>query len=146
MASAEATKKTQQIADAALDRNAADLVAFDVSELTSYADVMFIATGRSDRQVRAIAESIDERLHREGERALGVEGIDSGRWVLLDCDDVIVHVFDEDTRSAYALERLWSDAPRVTLDVPAEAQLEEPVPVPDAPHSPSEARPKAASE
>ena len=114
--------KARLIADAALDRNARDLVAFEISGLTSYADVMLIATGNSDRQVRAISDSIDERLRKEDERPLGVEGAEGGRWVLLDCDDVVVHVFDSDARAAYALERLWSDAKQLDLAIPEDAQ------------------------
>ncbi len=74
-----------------------------------------IATGRSDRQVRAIADAIDEALRAAGEKPLGTEGTEEGRWVLMDCDDVIVHVFLREVRQHYDLERLWSDAPRITF-------------------------------
>jgi len=120
----KALEKARVIADAALDRNARELLAFDIAELTSYADVLFVATGGSDRQVRAIADSIDERLRARGEAPLGIEGAESGRWILLDCDDVVVHVFDPETRATYALERLWSDAPRLDLQVPEDAQYD----------------------
>ena len=88
----------------------------DIHEVTSFADFFVILSGRSDRQVRAIGESIVDALRENGDTPLGVEGLDEGRWVLIDCDDVIVHVFESEIRDLYALERLWSDAPSVDLN------------------------------
>ena len=111
------------IAAAALDRKAYDVVVLDVQGILSYADYLVICSGRSDRQVRAIAEGVGRHLRDAGVRALGSEGQRSGRWVLMDFDDVIVHVFHEETRGFYGLERLWFDAPHLdpktgeTLDV-----------------------------
>ncbi|MCL4685054.1 ribosome silencing factor [Myxococcota bacterium] len=110
MTSAE---KMRIAVEAALDVKAEDLLALDVSELSSFADVFVICTGRSDRQVRAIAEAIEQAAKRAGQPPLGVEGLQEGRWVLLDLDDVIVHVFDPEARAHYDIERLWSDAPRL---------------------------------
>jgi ribosome-associated protein len=109
-------EKAQLIADAALDRKAERPVALDVREQSSFADTFLIVSGRSDRQVRAIAEGISQALKRCGDPPLGVEGLEEGRWVLMDCNDVIVHVFDPETRETYDLERLWSDAPELPLD------------------------------
>ena len=81
------------------------------------ADVFLIASGRSDRQVRSIADAVAEAGARAGEKPLGLEGYDEGRWVLIDWADVIVHVFQEEVRGHYDLERLWSDAPHIELDI-----------------------------
>jgi len=107
--------KAKIAAEAALDRKASDPLAIDVHELVSFADVFVILTGRSDRQVRAIADAVAKALSLRGEKPLGVEGLAEGRWVLIDLSDVIVHVFQEDVRSHYDLERLWSDAPKLDL-------------------------------
>src|SRR5262245_31476722 len=106
---------TRIAVDAALDVKAEDVVALDVREISSFADVFVIATGRSDRQVRAIADSIEKAAKEAGTPPLGIEGYAEGRWVLIDLDDVIVHVFQPDARLHYDIERLWSDAPRLAL-------------------------------
>jgi ribosome-associated protein len=107
--------KIEAIVAAALDRKAEDIVALDVRQLTSYTDAFVIATASSDRRARAITDSITATARERGDSALGVEGYDEGRWVLIDLGDVIVHVFQEEVRDIYDLERLWSDAP--VLDV-----------------------------
>lgn len=115
--------KARIAAQAALDKVADDLVALDVSGIVSFADVFLIVTGRSDRQVRAIADGIDEAVSRSGEKPLGTEGYEEGRWVLMDLNDVIVHIFQKDVRAQYDLERLWSDA--TALDLQLEDQTGE---------------------
>ena len=112
---AERLARANQVAEAALDKKAQDLVALDVSELTSYADTLLIATGTSDRHARSIADAIREAATARGEQVLGVEGYEEARWVLIDLGDVIVHVFLAEVRSAYDLERLWSDAQSLAL-------------------------------
>jgi len=114
---AERLARANWVAEAALDKKAVDLVALDVSELTSYADTLVLATGTSDRHTRSIADAIREAASARGEKPLGVEGYDEGRWVLIDLGDVVVHVFQADVRATYDLERLWSDAG--TLDLAA---------------------------
>ncbi len=109
--------KARWIVEAALERKAERPIALDMRTLTSYADSFVILTGRSDRQVRSIAEAIVEALKAHGEPPLGVEGLDDGNWVLIDCNDAIVHVFDPETRDQYDLERLWRDAPRLDLEI-----------------------------
>ena len=109
------------IAEAALDKKAEHLVALDVRDVTSYADTFILATGNSDRHARSIADAIREAVAAHGEKPLGVEGYDEGRWVLIDLGDVIVHVFRSDVREEYDLERLWSDAPPIPLDGTAAA-------------------------
>ena len=103
------------LAAAAYERQAEDVIALDVRALTSLADTFLIASGRSRQQVRAIADAVLEAARRDGIRALGAEGLDEGVWALLDLGSVIFHVFHDDTRSHYDLERLWADAPQ--LDV-----------------------------
>ena len=110
-----AAEKTRLVVDAALAVKAEDVVALDVKELASFADVFVVATGRSDRQVRAVADSIEKAMREVGEPVLGVEGYPEGRWVLIDLADVIVHVFQPEPRAHYDIERLWSDAPQLAL-------------------------------
>ena len=98
---------------AALGRKAFDLVILDVRDLTSIADAFIICSGRSNRQVAAIAESIQVELKKHGIRPLSVEGKKEGHWVLLDYGHVIMHVFYELVRSFYDLEGLWIDAKRI---------------------------------
>ena len=112
---AERIARANRVAEAALDRKAVDLVALDVSGLTSYADTFIIATATSDRHARAIADAIREAEAVIGAKPLGVEGYDEARWVLIDLGDVIVHVFLAEVRDAYDLERLWSDAQPIAL-------------------------------
>ena len=107
------------VARAAYAMKAERLVALDVRALTSYADTFVLMTGGSDRHVRAIADSIIDAVKARGEKPLGVEGHDEGRWVLIDLGDVIAHVFQSDVRDEYDLERLWSDAPPLEIADPA---------------------------
>lgn len=112
------------IASAALDKKAQDVEILDVRGKVDYADFVVIASGRSDRQVGAIARGIEESLkHEHGERCHGVEGLTQGQWVLMDFGDVIVHVFHQDTRGYYDLEALWMDAARV--EVPEAGERED---------------------
>lgn len=112
----ERLTRATRVVEAALERKAEDVVVLDVRELTSFADTFVLATGRSDRQVRAIADSVREAFEAAGGRVLGVEGLEEARWVLLDLGDVIVHVFQPDVRRYYDLDRLWSDAPHIDLE------------------------------
>ncbi len=108
-------QKAKIIVEAALDKKAEDVLALDVRELVSFADTFVIATGSSDRHVRSIVDGIEEALRAHGEKPLGIEGEDEGHWVLIDCDDAIVHVFLRDVRQHYDLERLWGEAPKLTF-------------------------------
>jgi len=118
---AERLARANRVAEAALDRKAIDLVALDVSALTSYADTLVIATATSDRHARAIADAIRQAESAAGGKPLGVEGYDEARWVLIDLGDVIVHVFLAEVREVYDLERLWSDAQSLALSAAATA-------------------------
>lgn len=118
MTESNPVRKATHVVEAALERKAERPIVLDMRELTAYADTFVILTGRSDRQVRSIADAVVHTLKEIGEQPLGVEGLDDGNWVLIDCNDAIVHVFDPETRERYDLERLWRDAPR--LDLPIE--------------------------
>ena len=89
------------------DMKANDIVQIDVRHLTTITDAMIVASGRSDRHVRAIADALVERCKEAGIRPLGVEGTESGEWVLIDLADAIVHVMLPRTRSFYEIEKLW---------------------------------------
>ena len=115
----ERIARATRVARAAFEMKAERLVALDVRALTSYADTFVLMTGGSDRHVRAIADSIIDAVKARGEKPLGVEGHDEGRWVLIDLGDVIAHVFQSDVRDEYDLERLWSDAPPLEIADPA---------------------------
>jgi ribosome-associated protein len=116
---AAAIDKARLIVEAALDLKAENVVALDISELSSIADVFVIVSGRSDRHVRAVSDGILASLRGIGEEPLGVEGQAEGRWVLIDADDAVIHVFDPEAREEYDLERLWSDADTIDLALPA---------------------------
>ena len=113
-------EKAHIVAEASLERAAEEVVALDVRKAVSFTDVFVICTGRSDRQVRSITDAIEEAVVKRGERPLGIEGYDEGRWVLMDFADVIVHVFQQEVRRHYDLERLWSDAPKLDLCIEQE--------------------------
>jgi ribosome-associated protein len=99
-------------AELALDRKALDVVALDLRGISSATDFFLLATGNSDIQVKAIAEHVLEGMKGEGARPLHVEGLDRGRWVLMDYVDMVVHVFHPSAREFYQLEHLWGDAPQ----------------------------------
>lgn len=94
------------------DKKALDVVIMDLSGLTDIADHFVIAGGTSERHVRTIADGIREGMKQEGARPLAVEGYDEGRWVILDYQSVIVHIFIEPLRELYDLESLWIEAKR----------------------------------
>lgn len=99
---------------AADDRKALDLKVLDLAKVSDFTDYFLICSGASDRQVQAIAEAVDAHLRSQQVRPLHQEGMNGGTWVLLDYGDFIIHVFRDETRRFYALERLWADAPEVT--------------------------------
>ena len=100
---------------AAIEKKALNPVLLELKEITSFTDYFLLLSGKSDRQVQAIAQAIEEALKKRGIRPLGQEGTLGGRWVLMDYEDVVVHIFLEPVRQFYDLEGLWLDAPRVDL-------------------------------
>jgi ribosome-associated protein len=102
---------------AAFDKKAIDLDVLAVSELTSIADYFLLCSATSERQAQAIADSVVDKLRQDDRvKPLLVEGATPGRWILLDYGDFIFHIFTEDCRRFYGLERLWGDAPNVTAE------------------------------
>lgn len=105
-------------ARAAIDKKAENVRILDLTELSGFTDYFVICSGISDRQVQSIADSIDHAMSTLGEDILSVEGYTDGRWVLMDCGDIVVHVFLDALREYYDLESLWKDAP--TVKIPSE--------------------------
>lgn len=115
-ATPEALTQARQAAAAADDLLATDIVAIDVSEHLALTDVFVIASAPTDRQVQAIVDAVERRMHEAGHKPLRREGEREGHWVLLDFGDVVVHVMRAEDRMFYQLERLWKDCPRVSLE------------------------------
>jgi ribosome-associated protein len=108
---------------AALDKKAFDLDVLSVGGLTSIADYFILASASNERQAQAIADSITSELREQlNVKPLIVEGTTPGRWILLDFGDFIAHIFTEDVRRFYGLERLWGDAPNVTAEFTGETE------------------------
>lgn len=108
--------------EAALDKKAFDVDVLAVGELTSIADYFILTSASNERQAQAIADNVLSRLQEEMRvKPLMVEGTTPGRWILLDFGDFILHVFTEDCRRFYGLERLWGDAPNVTAEYAGDA-------------------------
>jgi ribosome-associated protein len=112
--------------DAALEKKALMPVLIDVSAMASYTDFIGIVSGRSDRQVEAIADGVSQYMKLKGRRVIGHEGSGNGRWTLLDYGEIVIHVFYHPVREFYDLESLWIDAPRVKIAVPPDAILTQP--------------------
>ncbi|MFP4347459.1 MAG: ribosome silencing factor [Thermodesulfobacteriota bacterium] len=112
---------------AAISKKAFGVVVLDVHDLTSIADAFIICSGRSNRQVTAIAENIRTFLKEHGKKPINVEGIREGHWVLMDYGHVIIHVFYDSVRRFYDLEGLWADAERIKTPslIESENELEE---------------------
>ncbi len=117
-ATTRAVELAEIAAEAAADKLASDIIAYDVSEQLVITDVFLLCSAANDRQVRAIVDAIEEKLRRAGARPVRREGEREGRWVLLDYLDIVVHVQHAEERTFYALERLWKDCPRLQLPEP----------------------------
>lgn len=114
---ASAKRTALAVAASGLDRMALNVEIIDVIGKVDYADYVVVMSGRSDRQVAAIAKNVEADVRATTDaRCLSIEGLPQATWVLMDFGDVIVHVFHEDTRGYYDLESLWMDAPRVPVD------------------------------
>jgi ribosome-associated protein len=106
----------ERAAQLAADRKAADIMVLDLRGISNATDFFLIASGTSDMHVRSVAEHVMEELKKEGQRPDHIEGLRGGRWVLLDYIDFVVHVFHPTAREFYQLERLWGDAPAMTIE------------------------------
>ena len=125
MTATESGIRMMQIAAAAADsKGGEDLVGLDVSLPLPLVDIFLLVTGRSERNVAAIADEIEDRLLEAGFKRLRREGRNEARWILLDFGDLVVHVFHEQERVFYGLERLWKDCPVVPIELPATAPAE----------------------
>jgi len=116
-ATSQALDLAQLAARAADSKQGEDIVALDVSGPLPLTDVFVLVTGRNERNVQAIAGEVEGQLNGAGSKTLRREGRAEGRWILLDFGDVIVHVFHEEERLFYSLERLWKDCPAVPLEL-----------------------------
>jgi ribosome-associated protein len=117
MADIETSKKMALMAiDALEDRKGENIKVLDISEISTLADFFIIASGTNVNQVQALADSVQEVLGRAGHMTKNVEGYDSGKWILLDFGDIIVHVFDSENRLFYDLERIWRDGKSIEKD------------------------------
>ena len=114
-ASPEAVALAIAAAEAASDKLAEDIAAIDVSEKLVITDVFVLCSAANERQVRAVVDGVEERLHGLGAKPLRREGESEGRWVLLDFGDIVVHVQLAEERIHYAIERLWKDCPDIAL-------------------------------
>ena len=112
-----ARKLAAAAAEVALDNKGNDVMVLDVTAQSAEFDYFVLATGQSRRQLHAISEQIDDVLEKElGDRRLGIEGYSESRWIVLDYGNLVVHLFDDETREYYDLESLWADAKPVSLD------------------------------
>ncbi len=108
-------QKTKIAYHALEEKKAEDITVLDISAVTIVADYFIIASGNSDRQVKALVDGVEEALGREGYTPKQIEGYQTGNWVLCDYGDVIVHVFDKENRLFYDLERIWRDGKIVDM-------------------------------
>ena len=115
-ATSDTAQRVREVVAAMLDKKALDIRVLYLGAISDFTDYFVIATGGSERQVQAIADGVEERLRGLDLRPLSAEGQTRGQWVLLDYGAFLVHVFTEERRAFYGLERLWSDAPDSTAD------------------------------
>ncbi|KAA3638413.1 MAG: ribosome silencing factor [Armatimonadetes bacterium] len=115
-ATAEAVATARAAAQAISDKKGEDVMLLDLSHLLVVTDVFLIASGTSTRHVKTLVEDAEVVLRELGRKPIRREGMDHGEWVLLDYGDVVLHVFDKETREYYDLERLWADAPRIAFE------------------------------
>lgn len=112
MNSEDLAKKIVKILDS---KKGADIVGIDIHSLTTIGDYFILVTGTSSPHVKALAEEVEDTLAKEGLEPRRIEGAQSATWILMDYQDVILHIFTKETREFYGMERLWSDAPRMDL-------------------------------
>jgi ribosome-associated protein len=126
MTATDEVRRLVQIAAAAADaKGGEDLVALDVSGPLPLVDAFLLVTGRNERNVGAISDEVEEKLLEAGVKRLRREGREEGRWVLMDFGDIVVHVFHEQERVYYGLERLWKDCPVIPIEIPTPARADQ---------------------
>ena len=116
-----AQERAIKCAALALDKKALDVKVLEIGRISSIADFLVLVSGRSDKQAQAIADAVRQGLKKFG-KALDIEGVKEGNWIVIDYGDVIVHIFTEEMRRYYSLDELWSAAPEV--EIPAEYRWE----------------------
>lgn len=109
--SIKVSEKALTVAKAARDKKGENIVILDMKKISDITDFFVVCSASSDRKVKAIADNITEKLEEKGERVWHSEGYLQALWILLDCGDVVVHIFRDEIRNFYALEKLWADAP-----------------------------------
>jgi ribosome-associated protein len=107
----DAATIAREIVDVAVDKKASDVTLIEIGKVTTLADYFVIATGTSDRQIGAVANAIEDRMEEDGVRLLRRDGMPADGWVLLDYGQIIVHIFGQEERAYYDLERRWNEAP-----------------------------------
>lgn len=110
-------ERVQKIAQALYDKKASNIVALDISEITSLGDYFIICSCSSSTQLRACTDEVDEKMKELGINAVHKEGYNGGTWILMDYNDIIVHIMLEETRDFYSLEKLWADAKELELEL-----------------------------
>ncbi len=108
-------KKAIKAAKIAIDKKAKDIVVLELKDLSTITDYFIICSGENPAQIKAIAETIKDNFSKNKISPIGIEGLDFARWVLVDYGDIIIHIFSEETRAFYELEKLWIDAPRIPV-------------------------------
>lgn len=109
-------KRAIKAAELAIDKKAKDTVILELKNLSTIADYFVICSGENPAQIKAIAEAIEEYFSKKKIFPLGKEGLDFARWVLIDYGDIVIHIFDDETRAFYDLDKFWIDAPRIALN------------------------------
>jgi ribosome-associated protein len=109
-------QRAVKAAELAIDKKARDTVILELKDLSSIADYFVICSGENPAQIKAIAEAIDEYFSKKKIFPIGREGLTFARWVLIDYGDIVIHIFNDETRAYYALEKFWMDAPRLEVD------------------------------
>ncbi|MFA4830531.1 MAG: ribosome silencing factor [Thermodesulfovibrionales bacterium] len=112
----ESKAKALEAAKTAMEKKAGDVLILELKNLSIIADYFVICSGESTTRVKAIFGAIEENFSKRRIRPIGIEGLNHGRWVLMDYGDVIIHIFEEETRTYYQLEKLWLDAPRIPVE------------------------------
>ena len=103
-------------AEIAIDKKANDTIVLQLKDLSTIADYLVICSGDNPAQVKAIAEAIDDHFSKQKTTRLGREGMEFARWVLIDYGDIVINIFNEETRGFYDLEKMWIDAPRIPVE------------------------------
>lgn len=116
MALLSAEEKARLCARAALEKKAEGVVVLDLQGISGVADFFLVASAQSTTQIKTIVEAVEQVLKTRGVRLLHSEGVPESGWLLLDYGDVVIHIFIEETRTFYALERLWGDAPLLSVE------------------------------